>query len=147
MPYPYYNVYPQNYQNYQQMPQQPVQQQAQNTGFIPAPNEMYARNYPVAPGNSAIFKDENAPYVYTKTMGFSQLDVPRFERYRLVKEETQEPQTDTQANKVDDSANYVTKSEYEALRDIVDTLQKDVETLRETSAKKTIKPKKEEGEV
>jgi hypothetical protein len=46
-----------------------------------------AQNYPVAPGNSVTFKDENAPYVYTKTMGFSQLDRPIFEVFRLVKEE------------------------------------------------------------
>ena len=46
-----------------------------------------ARNYPVAPGNSVTFKDETSPYVYTKTQGFSQLDRPVFEKYRLVKEE------------------------------------------------------------
>lgn len=28
-----------------------------------------------------------APYVYTKTMGFSQLDRPIFEKYKLIKEE------------------------------------------------------------
>ena len=93
-----YNYYP-NYinpyvypQQYQQMPvqQQQVQQQTpqiQNGGFISVRGEQEARNYPVAPGNSVTFKDETAPYVYTKTMGFSQLDTPTFDKYRLVKEE------------------------------------------------------------
>lgn len=61
--------------------------QIQNGGFISVPSEEVARNYPVAPGNSITFKNENAPYIYTKTMGFSQLDSPLFERYKLVKEE------------------------------------------------------------
>ena len=81
-------------QQYQQMQNQP--QMVQSSGFIPVPNEAYARNYPVAPGNSVTFKDENAPYCYTKTMGFSQLEQPRFEKYRLVKEEP-EKQADTTA--------------------------------------------------
>lgn len=68
----------------QQMPQTP---QIQNGGFVSVPNEEIARTYPIAPGNSITFKDENAPYIYTKTMGFSQLDRPTFEKYRLVREE------------------------------------------------------------
>ena len=76
------------YQNYFQQPQQPQPQpQIQSGGFIPVPSEDVARNYPVAPGNSVTFKNENAPYVYTKTMGFSQLDRPIFERYKLVRED------------------------------------------------------------
>ena len=78
--------YPQSYQQ----PQQPAQQ-IQNGGFIPVPSEDVARNYPVAPGNSVTFKNENAPYVYTKTMGFSQLDRPIFEKYKLVREEDTVP--------------------------------------------------------
>ena len=44
-----------------------------------------AFNYPVAPGNSITFKDETQPFVYTKTKGFSPLEQPVFEKYRLVK--------------------------------------------------------------
>ena len=84
----YYNPYFQQSQmNYQ--PQQ-VQPQIQNNGFISVPSEEVARNYPVAPGNSVTFKNENAPYVYTKTMGFSQLDRPSFEKYKLVKEDVED---------------------------------------------------------
>lgn len=87
----YYNPYFQ--QPYQQMPQQTqpqLQPQIQSNGFISVPSEEVARNYPVAPGNSVTFKNENAPYVYTKTMGFSQLDRPSFEKYKLVKEDVEE---------------------------------------------------------
>lgn len=82
---PYYQQQAFNPQYQSQM--QPQAMQIQNGGFISVPSEEVARNYPVAPGNSITFKNENAPYIYTKTMGFSQLDSPLFERYKLVKEE------------------------------------------------------------
>lgn len=97
--YPQYPMYmPQMpyQQNYtalqQQMPQQmaqPVQQQpVSNSGnIVRVQNENEARNYPVAPNNSVIFIDDNAQYIYTKTMDKSQLSQPIFERYHLVKEE------------------------------------------------------------
>ena len=79
------------YNQYQPMYQQQIQQpQIQNGGFVSAPNEAFARNYSVAPGNSITFKDESSPYIYTKTMGFSQLDRPVFEKFRLVKEDPEE---------------------------------------------------------
>ena len=80
--------------------QQPVQQ-TQNNGFISVRNEVEARNYPVAPGNSITFKDETSPYVYTKTMGFSQLDRPVFEKYKLVKEEVEEEHAPDIKNDID----------------------------------------------
>jgi hypothetical protein len=87
----YYNPYlSQNIYQNQPQPNQSSQTQIQNNGFLPVPDEAFARNYPVAYGNSVMFKDENAPYIYTKTMGFSQMDVPKFEKYRLVKEEPSE---------------------------------------------------------
>ena len=87
-PYQQYGYYPQNLSTYPQNQQQQQPMQIQNGGFISVRGEAEARNYPVAPGNSVTFKDETAPYVYTKTMGFSQLDRPTFEKYRLVKEDT-----------------------------------------------------------
>lgn len=80
-----FNPYQPNYQ--QPYYQAPAQQQIQNGGFVSVRNEIEARNYPIAPGNSITFKDETSPYVYTKTMGFSQLDRPVFEKYKLIKEE------------------------------------------------------------
>ena len=69
-----------------QMPQQLPQPQIQNGGFVNVRSEEEAKKYPVALGNSVTFKDETSPYIYTKTMGFSQLDRPIFEKYKLVKE-------------------------------------------------------------
>lgn len=67
---------------------QPQQQAAvQMGGFIRVPSEEVARNWNVAPGTSATFINENAPYCYTKTVEMSQLDRPKFDKYRLVKEE------------------------------------------------------------
>ena len=86
----YYNSYQPMYQPQMQpqmQPQPQPQPQIQNGGLVFAPSEAYARNYSVAPGNSVLFKDESAPYMYSKTMGFSQLDQPIFKRFRLVEDE------------------------------------------------------------
>lgn len=77
---------------YQMYPQYQQYQQNQNT-FVCVRNEMEARNYPIAFGTSITFKDETAPYIYTKTMGFSQLDTPRFEKFRIVREDVTQPET------------------------------------------------------
>lgn len=76
-----------------------VQNYQQNQSFVPVPNEMAARNYPVAYGHSVTFRDENAPYIYTKTMGFSQMETPVFEKYRLVKEDANLPYIETEEQK------------------------------------------------
>lgn len=94
-----------NYYNPYQMYQQQVQyqpQQIQNGGFVSVRSEDEAKNYPVAQGTSVTFKNETAPYIYTKTMGFSQLDRPMFEKYKLVKEDLVEekPRDDSVVEKV-----------------------------------------------
>ena len=83
---PYYNQPMQA-----QQPQMSPTQMSGSSSFVSVRSEAEARNYPVAYGNSVNFKDENAPYLYVKTMGFSQLDRPIFERYRLTKEDATEP--------------------------------------------------------
>lgn len=136
------NVQP-NYQQSQQT------QQIQNGGFVSVHNESEARNYPIAPGNSVTFKDENSPYVYTKTQGFSQLDRPVFEKYRLVKEEEFQPQqvaqsAPTSEEKTEQSNNidYALKSDLRALWDEIEVLKK-----RIPKAKEEIKNKVEKSEV
>ena len=81
--------YPQYYPQYiQQQPQQVQQQtQIQDGGFLVVPNEDIARTYPVAPGKCLTFKIEGKPIVIEKSMGFSQLEAPKIDRYRLTKEE------------------------------------------------------------
>lgn len=66
----------------------PVYQQPPQ--IVSVRSEAEARNYPVGYGNSVTFKDETAPYIYTKTMGFSQLERPVFEKFKLVREDTTE---------------------------------------------------------
>ena len=94
----FYPMYPTQTNAYPtQMSVAPTQNN--NGGFVPVRNEAEARNYPVAYGNSITFKDENAPYIYVKTMGFSQLDRPMFEKFKLVREAdapvaSSEPHTD-----------------------------------------------------
>lgn len=121
---PYNNMFPIGYQPYYQQPAQqvqPAQMQApvQNNGFVRVQSENDARMYPVAPGNSVTFIDDNAPYCYVKTMDFSQLDRPKFEKYRLVKEEEVQAQT---APKVDMN-NYATKDDLAEVWTVVKALQ------------------------
>jgi hypothetical protein len=129
--------YPQNYQQ----PQQTVQQ-IQSGGFIPVPSEDVARNYPVAPGNSVTFKNENAPYVYTKTMGFSQLDRPIFEKYKLVREE--DPVPSTEPIKECHCSNELEKLKEEFGNEF-DKLWSEIDVLREQIPKPTASKKKESG--
>lgn len=150
MGYPYQQQIQPNY-NYQQQayPQaqnQQTQPQIQNGGFIQVHNEDEARNYPIAPGNSVTFKDENAPYVYTKTMGFSQLDRPIFEKYRLVKEEDIQTAQNQPVNAPNSQAanmiDYALKTDLTALQEEIDVLKQRIEEL--TAKKPATKVKKEE---
>lgn len=132
----YYIPHQQIYQpQMQQMPQMPPQQQQtlQNGGFVSAPNEAYARNYSVAPGNSVTFKDEFAPYVYTKTMGFSQLDRPIFEKYRLVKEEPEDISNVSDHKQTDDAI--------ADIRDEIALIWEEIEGMKNVPKKTTTKQK------
>ena len=139
MPMPMYNNYgyypQQNYVAQAQQPQIQTQPQIQNGGLISVRSEMEARNYPIAPGNSITFKDENSPYVYTKTMGFSQLDRPTFEKFRLVKEDiaetVQNGSNQLQTQQAINLSDYVKKSEFEALRHEFETFRKSVEVKKD----------------
>ena len=114
--------YPYTQPNYQQVQQMNVQ----NSGLVPVPSEDVARNYPIGYGQSVTFKDENAPYIYTKTMGFSQLDKPVFEKFKLMKENSEE---EVASSKVDISVIEEIKSDIESLWD-------EVKFLRDTRNKK-----------
>lgn len=116
--------------NYYQPTQYPTQMnigstqpmQIQNGGFVMVRSEDEARNYPVAFGNSVTFKDETSPYIYCKTMGFSQLDRPIFEKFRLVKEE-QHQQIE---NKVAESK----KVENDSLREEITRIWGEIDVLK-----------------
>ena len=92
-----YGGYPAMNQQVQTM-QQP---QIQNGGFLSAPNEDYVLNYPIGLGNCLTFKIEGKPIVIEKSMGFSQLESPKIERYKLMKEDVIKT-TETVQNDGDD---------------------------------------------
>ena len=132
----------QQMQNAQQQGQQMQQPAIQQSGFVLVPSEQEARNYPVAPGNSVTFKDENAPYCYVKTMGFNQLDRPTFERYRLVKEDSpvtpQNAATSADSTEGDKNAAYALKSDLGAIWVERDAIK---EKLKAQTEKKPVKKK------
>ena len=126
--------------------QQSIQPQIQNGGFISVRNEQEARNYPIAPGNSVTFKDENMPYVYVKTMGFSQLDRPNFEKFRLVKEEeiqvqqaAQNPPVSNENIQQTNNVDYAKKDEITALWSEIETLKSKLFELTDKSKEKNEK--------
>lgn len=124
--------------------------QVQNGGFIPVPNEQFARSYPVANGISMTFKDENAPYVYTKTMGMNQLDAPIFTKYRLVKEEdapvsVQEPKTEPKEDKVDNSLLDEINDKISQIEGDIDDIWKEINSLKEQPKKVVARKKDDEA--
>lgn len=128
--YPQYSMYPQMQAQIPVQQAQPMQQ-IQNNGFVSVRNEEEAKNYPVALGNSVTFKDENAPYIYTKTMGFSQLDRPIFEKYKLVKEMPTEASKLTE--KASESENTV-KISIDGLKAEIERIWKAIDELKESEA-------------
>lgn len=143
--YPQY----QQYQNFQQMPQQlpqmnnfqngnGSQMQIQNGGFISVHNIQEAFNYPVAPGNSVTFKDENSPYIYVKTKGFSQLEEPIFKKFRLIEESDTQPQENVTATQNEQIINY---ADFAQKTDVT-ALWSEIESLKKQMADLTTKPEK-----
>ena len=95
-PYQYYPTQTNAYPTQMNVgPTQPTQSipQIQDGGFVTIPNADMVYNYPVAMGKCVTFKVEGKPIIIEKSMGFSQLDSPKIERYRLVKEESEEIET------------------------------------------------------
>lgn len=137
------NGYPGYYPQFQngfaqpmQQIQQPQQPQIQNGGLVSVRNIQEALNYPIAPGNSVMFKDENSPFIYVKTKGFSQLEEPIFEKYRLVKEEQSQVTNNTEnAPNVD----YALKSDLQAIQNAflqeINNLQARIDNLTKKEVK------------
>lgn len=132
-----YNGYPA--MNPQVQPtQQPQMQtpQIQNGGFLSAPNEDYVLNYPVGPGNCLTFKIEGKPIVIEKSMGFSQLESPKIERYKLIKEDISQTAETGQDDGID------IKSIVESIdktNDEIETIWAEIDRLKNVKEKKPIK--------
>lgn len=129
--------------------QQPTQPQMQNGGFMIAPNEDFVRNYPVGLGNCITFKIENKPYVMEKSMGFSQLDSPKIEKYKLVKETdasaSETPDTPPQDNKVINDALDTMMAEIEAIKQDIKGIKEKLKSIK-PATKKPIKDEDEDDE-
>ena len=127
-------------QFYQPQPQPPMQnQQIQNGGFMVVPSEEMARTYPVAPGNCVTFKIEGKPIVMEKSMGFSQLEAPRIDRYRLVREEDMSteataPQEAPKDVSMENKTIEELKGQIEGIRADIDDLKKRLESVEDLGA-------------
>ena len=119
--YPSPTYYPQMQNMYGTAQQQPAPQQIRSGGIVSVANEDEARRYPVAPGYTVTMRDENGPYLYEKTMGYSQLDQPIFRKARIVfeddaikQEKPEKPEEPAEPPKI-----YAELKQLEALRDAV----------------------------
>jgi hypothetical protein len=119
------------YNPYYAPPQYPEPPKQIQYSVVNAPSVDYAKSYPVAPGNSVSFKIENQPFLCTKTMGFSPLEKPVFETYRLVKED--------EAEIADDKPEYVLKEELVAIESRLAEIEKSLKPRR----RKTEEPENE----
>ena len=116
--YPSPSYYPQM-QNVYSGQQQAVQQQIRSGGIVSVANEDEARRYPVAPGYTVTMRDENGPYLYEKTMGYSQLDQPIFRKARIVFEDDAQHAQEKQEEPSEPPKVYAELKQLEALRDAV----------------------------
>jgi hypothetical protein len=92
------------------------------------PSEEEALKFPVAPGNSIMFKIENQPLIIEKTMGLSQLDAPVVKYIDLLERKPKEETKD-----------YATKED-------LDQLRQDIQALQEKLKKPVRKKEVEENE-
>lgn len=136
----YNNIFPMGYQPmyYPQQYQQPVQQmnqsvqqnqqlQVQNGGVVNVQNEQEARDYLVANGTSVTFIDTQNKKIYIKTKGFSNFDVPTFEKYKLIKDE-EEPEINKSVN-----IEYANKEDIKTLQTEVEEIQTKIKQFIEKS--------------
>ena len=114
--YPYY---PQIQNAYTAPQQQPVNQQIRSGGIVSVAGEDEARRYPVAPGYTVTMRDENGPYLYEKTMGYSQLDQPIFRKARIVFEDDAQNTQAKQEEPAEPPKVYAELKQLEALRDAI----------------------------
>lgn len=129
----------QYYQPFQALYQPNIQpnQQMQNNGIITVRTRQEAFNYPIAPGNSLTFKNETEPYIYTKTLGFSQFDRPVFEVFRLEREDLtqdavpEQESTETSYMTLDDAT--LLQNEINALKEEVKLIKDHIEDGRKES--------------
>lgn len=128
---PNYPQYPMAYVPYPYPQQQQQSQQAQplqNAGFILIPSEEDAYRYPVALGKCMTFKVENEPIVIEKSMSFSQLDNPKIDRYRLVREDIVDEPKPIETIEMESSMSEELKDELQAIRHDIEGIKKQLDS-------------------
>lgn len=141
-PYQYYptqtNAYPtqMNVGPTQPSVAQP-QMQIQDGGFVTIPNADMVYNYPVAMGKCVTFKVEGKPIIIEKSMGFSQLDSPKIERYRLVKEEEEVEEQAAEKSK---------GSELDSIRSDIKKIWGVIDEIKDSPKRNTSKRESKDGE-
>ena len=123
---PYYNQFMQ-YPQYQQ-PQQ------QQSALIHVQSEQQAREWSVSPGSSLMFIDDNAPYIYTKTAGNSQLEPCVFKIFQVSEIGGQNTPITAAEDKGISIPDYVTRSEYEAIMAQIDDIREQIKELIENES-------------
>jgi hypothetical protein len=119
---PYYPYYPQ----FQQ-----VQPQQQQSALIHVQSEHQAREWSVSPGTSLMFIDDNAPYIYTKTAGNSQLEPCVFKIFQVSEIGGQNAPKTAEEDKGISIPDYVTRAEYDAITAQIDDIRKQIKELIE----------------
>jgi hypothetical protein len=122
---PYYPYYPQ----FQQ-----VQPQQQQSALIHVQSEQQAREWSVSPGCSLMFIDDNAPYIYTKTAGNSQLEPCVFKIFQVSEIGGQNAPKTAAEDKGISIPDYVTRSEYDAITAQIDDIRKQIKELTENES-------------
>lgn len=123
---PYYNQFMQ-YPQYQQ-PQQ------QQSALIHVQSEQQAREWSVSPGASLMFIDDNAPYIYTKTAGNSQLEPCVFKIFQVSEIGGQNTSKTAAEEKGISIPDYVTRAEYDAITVQIDDIRKQIKELTENES-------------
>ena len=85
-----------------------------------------AVNYPIAPNNIIFFKDELAPYIYVKTMGYSPLERPTLEEYK--RDDGVLPQETPSNVKDENSTIEKLQGEITSILDEIDSIKKKLNT-------------------
>lgn len=101
-------------------------QNQSQVSFMSIRGKDIAVNYPIAPGNTIFFKDELAPFIYVKTMGFSPLDRPTLEEYR--RQDSVLPQEATPNAKDDNSTIKKIQDDIKAILDDIEGIKKKLNT-------------------
>lgn len=98
--------------------------------FVPVNSEQEVISFPVGCGKSVNFKMQNAPYLYTKTMGFSQFEKPVIEKYRLLKEEMGAEPPKAEENPLQNKLTELSES-FNALEEKVNSLKNEINSMKE----------------